>query len=326
MRRRSLKLKRQRAMTLLEVILSMGLLVILSSLTYQFYYASLSSKASGTERAADLRLTRTVLQRMSEEIRQAVVQSKDFGMGIAGGQEAIEITTLRVPRRELAQERLAPTDPIKREYDLVKIQYKIARHPDIVSEAGWEQPLGLVRIEKLIPRRLATDRSLRSGKSIDPNNPTLPDQFHRDLVGLSTGGGADSGAGSGIAPEVNWEELYAPDIHYIRFCYYDGYSWWDNWHVTGENPLPQLIHVTIGFGDHAPLDGTLGVDDTNEQFCACLNKRPSDCDALSSDEYSTVVRVTRADPLFRSRVSREGQKLSQDLIESELAGHEGGSQ
>jgi len=115
--------KRKRAMTLLEVVLSMSLLVVLSSMTYWFYYTSLSSKARGTERASDLRLTRTVLQRISEEIRQAVVETDDFGMGIAGGQEAIEITTLRVPRRELAREQLAPTDPFEREYDLVMVQY-----------------------------------------------------------------------------------------------------------------------------------------------------------------------------------------------------------
>lgn len=318
--------KRKRAMTLLEVILSMSLLVVLSSMTYWFYFTSLSSKARGIERASDLRLMRTVLRRISEEIRQAVVQTGDFGVGITGGREAIEITTLRVPRRDLARQRSTQELPAELEYDLVKVQYKIARHPDILHDDGWEQPLGLARVEQRIPRRLAARRASAGEADSDAEKSAKADEFSRELLGLPT----DSGEGSAIAPEIDWEELYAPDIHYIRFCYYDGYSWWDDWHIVGDNSLPQLIQMTIGFGDHPPLEGptgegAIGDDDINEQYCACLNKEPSDCERLAVDEYSIVVRVPRADPLFRSRVSRESQSLAQELLQGELEGEEGGS-
>ncbi len=299
-------------MTLLEVMLSMSLLVVLSAVTYSFYFNSISSKSTGTERASDLRLMRTVLRRISEEIRQAVVQTGDYGMGITGGSEAIEITTLRVPRRELARERSTQEAPAELEYDLVKVHYKIARHPDVLHEDGWEQPLGLARIEKRIPRRLAAKRSLGGDEDVDPQDPQGGGRS-LELDGASE----DTGGEASIGPEIDWEELYAPDIHYVRFCYYDGYSWWDDWVVFGENPLPQLIEVTVGFGDHPPIHDEVADDDTNQQFCACLNKDPSDCEPLSPDEYSTVVRVTRADPLFRSRVSREGQQLAQDLQRGE---------
>lgn len=307
-------------MTLLEVMLSMSLLVVLSSMTYWFYFTSLSSKARGTERASDLRLMRTVLRRISEEIRQAVVQTGDFGLGISGDREAIEITTVRVPRRELARERSTREPPPELEYDLVKVQYKIARHPDVLHDDGWEQPLGLARIERRVPRRLGSKRSLGGETDVDSAQPGTTDDFLRDTPGSSEDAGGEASLGS----EINWEELYAPDIHYVRFCYYDGYSWWDDWHVVGDNPLPQLVQVTVGFGDHPPVGDDMGQDDRNEQFCACLNKVPSDCEPLSVDEYATVVRVTRADPLFRSRVSREGQMLAQEILQGELEG-EGGA-
>jgi len=317
MRVRSIRNRRGRAMTLLEVMLSMSLLVVLSTMTYSFYYASLSSKARGTERASKVRLMRTVLRRISEEIRQSVVKTTDFGLGFSGGSEAIELTTLRVPRRDLAREQLSKELPVELEYDLVKIQYKIARHPDIVNEAGFDQPLGLARVEQRIPRRLASKRVVGGEKDALENSAATAKFFRESLRGSK-----DATGKAAIGPEINWEEMYAPDIHYIRFCYYDGYSWWDTWHVVGDDPLPQLVQVTVGFGDHPPLDGNVNEDEVNQQFCSCLNKEPSDCLKLGKDEYSTVVRVSRADPLFRSRVSRESQLLSQKLQQDDVAAEE----
>jgi len=313
-------------MTLLEVVLSMSLLVVLSSMTYWFYFTSISSRVRGTERASQLRLMRTVLRRISGEIRQAVVQSGDFGVGIIGGREDIQITTLQVPGRELARQRSTQEAPPEVEYDLVQVQYKIARHPDILTEGGWEQPLGLARVEKRIPRRFAaktSDNQPLPDLAIS-NDGTSSDPFSRNSREFSKNSQNGARGRASLGPEINWEELYAPNIHYIRFCYYDGYSWWDDWHVTGENPLPQLIQVTLGFGDHPPLEDQLGQDETNEQFCACLNKKPSDCKPLSAGEYATTVRVTRADPLFRSRVSKESQSLAQELLKDAPAEQEGG--
>jgi hypothetical protein len=47
-----------------------------------------------------------------------------------------------------------------------------------------------------------------------------------------------------------------------------------------------------------------------------MNKDPVECLPLAKDQFSTVVRLTGADPLFRSRVSRE----SQSVLEKAAAG------
>jgi len=309
---------RRSGVTLLEVILAMSLLVILTSMTYSFYFSSISTRQRGTREARKLRLARIVLDRMAGEIRQAVTNTGDYGLGFNGGREELLLTTVRVPRREIAQRRTARMGPKPNEYDLVKLQYKIARHPDLLHDDGYEQSLGLARLEALLPRRetpiAESDGAGSQGGASEvglggPLNEALLDELFADQQ-------PEEGDAS-IGPDINWEELYAPGIHYLRFCYYDGYSWWDEWHVTGENPLPQLVQVTIGFDEHAPAGNDLGLDEANEQFCSCLNAEPVDCEALPKGEYSTVVRLARADPLFRSRVSREGRALAQKLAPEE---------
>ncbi len=70
--------------------------------------------------------------------------------------------------------------------------------------------------------------------------------------------------------------------------------------------------VTLGFEGHAPFGEELGREE-NEEFCECLNEDPVDCEPLPYDQYSRVVRVSQADPLFRSRISRETQSFMEEL-------------
>lgn len=312
------RLRRRRGVTLLEILLAMSLLVTLTSMTYWFYGSSMETSRKGTAEADKLRLARVVLDRITTEIRQANSATAEDRMGIRGDKESIAISTLRVPTKELSKPRLPRDPPPPGEFDLVAVQYKIARHPDILSKEGYEMPLGLARVEVLIPRA----ESRAAPKPVADQQPAAEAQEDRGLTPDAAAMdqmSADEGTARedmSLQPDINWEELYAPDIHYLRFCYFDGYKWWDDWQVAGENPLPQLVQITIGFESHPPADEAFGQDKTNEEFCECMNKDPVECLPLAKDQFSTVVRVTGADPLFRSRVSRE----SQSVIEKAAAG------
>ena len=78
-----------------------------------------------------------------------------------------------------------------------------------------------------------------------------------------------------------------------------------------------MVMITIGFVSHAPLDDTTGgqisKDQWNDEFCTCMNNDPVDCLPLADDQMSTVVRIAPSDPLFRSRVTREGQNIVEQL-------------
>ncbi len=305
---------RRRSVTLLEILLAMSLLVTLTSMTYWFYSSSMETNQRGTMEADKLRLVRVVLDRIATEIRQASSTTAEDRMGILGQKESIAISTLRVPTKELSKKRSSREVPPSAEFDLVAVQYKIARHPDILNEDGYEEPLGLARVEVLIPRaeNPGFSRSNQPDPSAEGSTEGAAPPADVILDELFSEDGTDEGDVS-LGPDINWEELYAPEIRFIRFCYYDGYKWWDDWQVTGENPLPQLVQITIGFEGHPPCGEEFGQDKINEEFCECLNKDPVDCEALPKDQYSTIVRVAGADPLFRSRISRESQSVIEQM-------------
>lgn len=321
---------RRCAVTLLEIVLSVGLLISLTSMTYWFYSSALATRKEGVAKAHKLRLARVVLDRIATEIRQVSTVTGDYGAGLRGDKEQIWIVSRQVPATDLSRVNL-PMAPRAPEYDLVYTEYKIARHPEIEDEdEGWELPLGLARIVRRIPRPEAVvkedaeeapaegDEEGEAAQPQEEENGGSGSFFEqlREIEGDELEGDANVGA-PGLGPQIDWEELYAPEIRYLRFCYYDGHSWWDTWQVGGENPLPQLVMVTIGYKGHAPCGEALGEDERNEEFCECLTRDPPDCEPLSPDQYSTVVRVPPADPLFRSRVSRETQAVIEEAAEPE---------
>lgn len=318
-RRRRSVVHARRALTLLEIVLAMGLLVVVSSMTYWFYSTSLETSRKGTEAAQKLRLARVLLDRIAMEIRQASTKTVDNRVGIRGGPERIWLSSHRVPSREQSLERRTREKPPPGEYDLTKVEYKIVRHPEVRHpEDDYEYPLGLARVEILVPR---------------PEKPRVSEESDEGEAdaGYPTDGGDTTGAQSGrelssdddeneeergdasLGLDIRWDELYAPEIRYLRFCYYDGHKWWDSWEIAGQNPLPQLVLVTIGFDPRPPFGEETGLEEVNEEFCTCLNEDPVECEPLAEDQFSTVVRVPQSDPMFRSRISRETQGFMEEL-------------
>lgn len=318
-----------RGVTLLEVVLAMGILVFLSSMTYWFYASSLEASRHGTAAAQRLRLIRVILDRMAKEIRQAAVITVDGKVGLRGEAEQISLSTYRVPTREQSRERSTREDPAPPEYDLVLVDYKIVRHPEIMHEDNYELPLGLARIEHLVPRPLprlddleaeGEEELIDDGEADDQTDGGEEDDLLGDgafddaLEEAFFGDEEEEEVGDpSIGLDIRWDELYSPEIRYLRLCYYDGNRWWDSWEITGENPLPQLVRVTIGFEPMPPFGEDFGPDEPNEEFCECLNEDPVDCKPLPDDQYSITVRTAHADPLFRSRVGREAQNFVQEM-------------
>ncbi len=320
---------RRRALTLLEIVLAMSLLVVLSSMTYWFYGSALETRRAGTVRAHRLRLVRVVLDRVAQEIRQASMITADERVGIRGEPERIWLSTIRVPSKELSKKRPSRAPPPPGEYDMVKVEYKIARHPDILhKEENWELPLGLARVEIKTPR----PDSAQTGEAHEDDKLVVGGEegeakFLEQLLESQFEDEDEKVGDAQLEPRIEWEELYAPEIRYLRFCYYDGHSWWDKWDVIGDNPLPQLVMVTVGLSGRRPLEeGELGRDEYNEEFCECLNRDIPDCEPLPANQFSRVVRVTQADPLFRSRITREAQAVMEAMTEGEEGDdEEGGS-
>jgi hypothetical protein len=333
-----------RGLSLLEVVLAMGLLVALSGLTYWFYSSSLASRDGGLRAVGQIHLARTIVDRMATEIRQIAAESQFRDVSVRGEPDRIWITSYRTPGLEMGRWRAGATavqEPLG-EFDIHKVEYKIARHPGVIHQDGFEMPLGLARVELRVPRKdsaetgaaFEDDQSQR-GETIEVTTGGRSDGLggFGDLTGGGEGEaeGAEEGeAGDAVDGELNdpemdtadedgiqWEELYAPEIRYLRFCYYDGKKWWDDWDIGGEAALPQLIQITVGFEPWAPFGEDSGVDELKKQVvdraCECMNEDPSDCERQPADHYTVVVRIHQADMFFRSRITKESQAVVKEL-------------
>lgn len=310
---------RRPGMTLLEIVLSMGLMVVLSSMAYWFYASSLETTRKETKTVHKLRLVRAVMDRIAEEIRQASQMTTAERMGIRGEAERIWLLSQRLPERDLSADPRTLLVAPPHQYDLAKVEYKIARHPEIQHDDGYDFPLGLARVEILIPR----PDSAETGEAHEGVGNRVPAATEAADVAEQGSGALDEEllladqedrGDVGIGPQIQWEELYAPEIKYLRFCYFDGHQWWDDWDITGDNPLPQLVQITLGYSPHPPMETEFSTQE-DEEFCSCLNEDPEDCLPLGRDEYSTLVRVSQSDPFFRSRITRETQSLIEQLVE-----------
>ena len=323
--------RRCRGVTLLEVTLAMGLLVGLTTMVYWFYASVLETRREGTLEARNLRLARVVLDRIAGEIRQASLINAGGRVGLRGEPERIWLSTLRVPTKDIMSVRRSMMDePANPQYDMMKVEYKIARHPDVLDDDGYERALGLARIEHLIPRPDSAEMGQafeeRQGSQgvldaleaagVDPDLvegdlESDEDLTDEELFGLNEDSENQS---VGLGPDINFEELNAPEIKHLRFCYYDGFKWWNTWDIEGENPLPQLVMIVIGFEGH-PAFGVETSERDASEFCDCMNpdEEALDCEPLAPDQLSTVVRVPQADLFFRSRVSRETQAFLEEL-------------
>lgn len=302
----------RRGLTLLEVVLAMGLLVLVSGMTFWFYASVLETRKTETQRARTFRLARVVVGQIADELRQATAIPIGSASGASGGPERIRIATLRVPRKNLLRRTRLSDEEKEGDSDLVVTEYRIARHPDITHEDGYELPLGLARLEFKLPRRPVEERSAggeafgflgdESGAEEDAfaGGLDFPEETEDDFGDAS------------LEPDINWEELYAPEIKYLRFCYFDGKTWWDEWELSSGNTLPQLVQITIGYEGGPPF-GEEFMSQEEEEFCTCMNEDPSDCERLAADRYSAIVRLPQADALFSSRIQKEIGNLIKEL-------------
>ncbi len=266
------------AFTLLEVLISVGLMVLLLSVMFRFFWRSLDQRDATADVSKRIQLSRVVLNRIVDEIRQAVASIPAYGVGLMGYDDSIEINTIVVPDRKLSERRDIRDAKLASQFDLMQIRYYIAWDYENVDTNGDPRPLGLVRRE---------------------SRTYLRDVVFEDEVEESAE--AEEQATVGIA-----EELYAPEIQFLEFRYFDGAKWWDKWELAQANAVPQMVQVTIGYVAEIPDEEDDEIVD--EDF---LND-DADLKPLPDDRQTVIVRLKQADVFFGSRVSKETSAFVED--------------
>jgi len=280
---RTAKTHARRGFTLLEVTIAIGLFIVLMATMFEFYDRSLRAREEGQMISRNAQLARVVLDRMAGEIRQATVNAASYGMGISGIEDnlygpTISINTITMPDKALSELRDVDERPLAGQFDLQNIQYAIAWDYENLDSNGEPVALGLARSE--------SRTFLRDVVVADADAAVAAEEAEDAALGFK-------------------RELYAPEIKFLEFHYFDGASWWPDWNVPA---LPQMVRITVGFAPGLPPSGQ-EIDIVEDDFLT----RPEEMDPLPPDQYSVIVRVAQADVFFGSRVTREASSFSESM-------------
>lgn len=267
----------RRGLTLLELLLAIGLMSLLTAFMFTFYGVTLQTREYGTKTIVDTQLCRTVALKIADEIRSANGFLQGLGPGVGGNKYIIRLQTVVPPDKEQFLTRNIQDAPPPAASDIRQVAWYLAYDPEqtYVYGDGTEGPLplGLVRRE------------------IKTLNQVIIDETRKEQVDV---------------------DLYARQIKYLRFRYFDGAQWLDGWDIgTGVeggmgNSLPQAVEVTVGYDAIQPPDeDTLNFKDDG-------NLEPAPPEPYSPMTYTVMVRLSQADTFFGSRLMRATRKAATD--------------
>ena len=267
-----------RAFTLIEMVLSTGLLVMLVGTLYWFYGSSLRNREEGTMKARRIQLARVVLDRIAEDIRLCTGYTSGYGAGIKGGADWVRIRTLTLPGKELMRRRSITDRPLAGQFDLEEVRYSIAWDEKNLDENGDPLARGLAR---------GVTRTFKQTSEVEGDTAVVEGD-------------------TAVAEKEKKDPVYAPEIKYIEFRYFDGATPWETWTITGGNSLPQMVRITIGFTAVLPEEySDVKIMEQEE------NLDEYELRELYADRYTAVVRLVQADQFFRSRVMREASAFDE---------------
>lgn len=270
---------RRRAMTLIELLLALGLIVLVMSMMFMFYDSSLRTRAHGSKLISDRQISRLIARKIADEVRSANGFVPSLGPGISGDHCSITIQTVTLPGKELMLERSIKEDAMAAECDLRHVQYYLAydedetfSYPDGTEASA---PLGLVRREIKTLHQVVVMENARESVDLD---------------------------------------LLSKEMLYVRFRYFDGVDWVDKWDIGHEqegglgNSLPQAVEVTVGYGPALPPveEEDLDFEEDEED-----DLTPSEPEPYSPQTFTVTVQLPQADTFFGSRLMR-AQKRGRD--------------
>ena len=271
-------LRARRGVTLLELVLALGLVVLVAAMMFSFYAVTLRTRERGRIAVNDGFLAQRVAHQIAEEVRACNGFVSSMGPGIAGTDRFISIQYVKFPGKHMLYRRSVTEEKPPAECDIRQVQYYLGYdreelYDPFVYPDGTEgpKPLGLVRREIKTPFQTAFIDN-------DPKSVAL--------------------------------DLISEELKYVRFRYFDGVDWTDFWDIgesaRGANSLPQAVEITVGYRalkppeeeeEENPAASDDAVDDDSDLT-------PALPEPYASDTYTITVRLHQADTFFGSRLMR----------------------
>ncbi len=322
--------RRRRSLTLIEVVLTVGLMVPLMGMLFWFYASALETRDRNGEMVRETQLARVIVDRIARELRQSTGFASGYGPGVFGTRHRISINTVVIPDKALLRKQAISETDRPGQFDLRQVDYYIAWDEINVDENGDPRALGMVRRERRTfnqlkpvgePGEVPLDdpAALPGGVEGQPDGGLVGDGLGRgdeaagddaagdeqpfDPTGAETVGERVDDELDDVELEGSKQELYAPEIRFVEFFYHDGNKWWESWEIDEGNSLPQMVMITVGYESELPEDEEIEI--IEEMF---LNEE--DIEPLPEDRYMVIVRIPQADSFFGSRVQREVSSLA----------------
>lgn len=298
----------RRAVTLLEVILAIALIIMLMASVMAFYETSIKARDTGRDLALKAIQTRSMLDRLAEELRHTVNVIPGDGRGFEGTRDSITIVRARLPDASAFNEYEEFDTLPPAQNDVMRVTYTLYwDEEERVDDEGVLICHGVWRTEQ---------------RTFDPN-PKI--SVESDEPGEDT----EEEVLEFPKPDVN--ELYAPEIKYLRFEYFDGLKWRDRWSTvavtadaeTGAAPsqdesraLPQAVRITMGRVREPPPEK----DDLESRDLQAMRDE-RDKLVHHPDRFMTVVYLPQSDQsLLSSRKRGAGFDRDEQMGEQTSGG------
>lgn len=211
--------QRRRAFTLLEAILALSLTIMLMSGVYGFYVTMMKARYAAVDSMKDVLLMRALLEQMAEEIRHSTDIVPGDNVGLRGDKHSLTIVRLALPDIYAFGDydpTVASSLPPGQE-DLLRVTYQLLWDDELEDPDGTKTCHGLFRTFQ---------------RTFDPN-PSF--QISAESVdGVEKNSGLDLGIEQDLQVPKPEGELFAPEVKYLKFEYYDGAVWRDRWQTSPE--------------------------------------------------------------------------------------------
>jgi type II secretory pathway pseudopilin PulG len=263
------------ALSLLEVLVALALIIMLVSAMFTFYWQMAEARQKAAEASSRTQLARVIVDEIAREIRGMVgfdkinFPSAQGEQRIVGTRRTLSFFTTALPGKDQYMFYGPGDNPLPAKHDLRLISYSLWVDPHEKNENGDPIVGGILRSEKKTLNQFLVNED----DPLDIRN-----------------------------------DLQSPELGYLEFRYFDGVEWDTKWDITDGNSLPQLIMVTVGYKSITQEE----LDDVDLQSFS-LSDYPFGDPKPRDDRYSVIVKIPAADRFFSSRISRVGKQASDQL-------------
>lgn len=258
--------------TLLEIVLALGLTVLLMAAVYSALDMHWRYTVAGHDEFEKNQLARALLQKLSRDVRSIVfrepeiVSDDDSPEAGANGQGQTTLTRMTDPDEAITETRFA----ILGDSQTLILHVSQASEEFVETSQRQDETLRASSSDMHVVVWHPSDTGLRrlqdflAGRTTGRFARVYRDYHISGLIRVETGGlPLDS-----TNRRIDFESLAAgnmisaPEVTSLRFRYFDGNDWQDEWDSREMEAVPRAIEVTLGFQQshrtiHAVRHGTV---------------------------------------------------------------------